>query len=131
LFARAKVTEYGCLVLRSIEARALPFRLQAWLRTLSSQCLEIDGNPSIPENGGPSEMAQRHTLGSLLNHSTKRKNCEFQKQYWTSNALVDKNGTRHTVKESLFLRATREIFPHEQLLVCYGSQVDGFYEIPF
>ena len=113
------------------EARALPVGQRAWLRTLTSQRLEIDGNPSIPENGGPSVMAEKHTLGSLVNHSTKGKNCEFRKEYWTSDSLVDTHGRWGPVKESLFLRATRDIFPHEQLLVCYGSQADGFYQIPF
>jgi SET domain len=131
LFIRAKVTEYGCLVRSAIEARALPPDLRAWLRTLTSQHLEIDGNPSIPVNGGPAVMATKHTIGSFFNHSTKGKNCEFQKEEWTSQSLVDTHGRPGPVKESLFLRATRDIFPHEQLLVDYGSQADGFFQIPF
>jgi SET domain len=112
-----------------VDAKALPTRYQVWMRTLSSMAWEIDGNPELEENGGIATMAGRHIVGSLLNHSKRRKNCVFVGKDWKSPDLKDRYGV--VTQKSMFLQAIRDIFPHEQLLVCYGSQANGFHFIPF
>lgn len=113
----------------SIEARAMPAYLQSWLRTLSSMHTEIDGNPSRFV-GGHSTMAERHLLGSLINHSGRRQNSDFVAVDETSEELQDSIGRQQ--QGALLIKATRNIFKHEQLLVSYGSSARNFSRhVPF
>jgi hypothetical protein len=112
-----------------MEARAMPAHLQAWMRTLSSMHTEIDGNPSR-FIGGYSTMAARHLLGSLINHSFRRQNSDFVPVDETSEELQDARGRQQ--QGALLIKATRNIFKHEQLLVSYGSSAKNFRRhVPF
>ena len=122
------MTEYAGLLLTPDEARTLPAEDQTWIRTLVSSFWEVDGNPSRFTNGHI-EMAQRHVLGSLLNHSVKRRNCTFETEDWESKDLRSVNDL--TYSKCIFIRATRDIYPHEQLLISYGATANRFYRIPF
>jgi hypothetical protein len=122
------VSEYAGLLLNSNEARLLPEEEQTWFRTLVSSFWEIDGNPSRFTNGHI-EMARRHVLGSLVNHSVQRRNCSFETEDWESKDLQSTNGL--TYSKCIFIRATRDIYPHEQLLISYGATANRFYRIPF
>jgi hypothetical protein len=122
------LSEFGGTLLSSEEARSLPSELQAWLRTLSSMFYEIDGNPTRFTNGYI-EMAHRHALGSVINHSFKRQNCSFHTVEWTSKNVFSAKKLKYA--KCIFLKANRNIYPHEQLLVSYGSTANGFYHIPF
>ena len=124
----AYITEYSGVLLDSDEARVLPRDSQSWLRTLSSQFYEIDGNPSLFAEGHI-EMARRHILGSLCNHSDRRQNCLFEIKEWYSKEL--RSTSQQAFMKCTFIRATRDIYPHEQLLVSYGATADSFQHIPF
>lgn len=124
----AWVSEYGGFLVRSEDARRLPPASRAWIRTLSSQFWEVDGNPSLFTEGHI-EMARNHILGSLFNHSLRRQNCSFETEEWRSDDL--KSFDRQVYSKCIFIRATRDIYPHEQLLVSYGASADSFQHIPF
>jgi hypothetical protein len=124
---REWVTEYAGLLITSDEARALPPDNQTWLRTLASSFLEVDGNPSHFPNGHI-DMAQRHVLGLLINHSFKRQNCSFETEDWASQDLVSADGLSYS--KCIFIRATRDILPNEQLLVSYGASASKFPNLP-
>ena len=124
----AFITEYGGVLISASTARAMPAALQAWLRTLSSMHSEIDGNPSRFAEGHIT-MADRHVLGSLLNHSIRRQNTEFFPVDETSPELVDEVGRQQ--QGALLIRATRNIHANEQLLISYGSSAKSFRHIPF
>jgi len=107
----------------------MPVELQAWLRTLSSMHTEIDGNPSHFV-GGYATMAERHVLGSLINHSPNRQNSDFVHLDETSEELFDEMGRQQ--QGALYIKATRNIRKHEQLLVSYGSTAKKFNRyVPF
>jgi len=125
---REWVTEYAGLLITSDEARALPPDNQTWLRTLASSFLEVDGNPSHFPNGHIG-MAHRHVLGSLINHSVKRQNCSFETEDWASEDLKSADGLSYS--KCIFIRATRDIFPNEQLLVSYGTTASEFPNLHF
>jgi hypothetical protein len=120
------VTEYGGMLISPSTARQLPPAMQTWLRTLSSQFWEIDGNP-IHFNGYI-DMAQRHVLGSLINHSFKRQNCSFECEDWDSSDVLSGDGLRFS--KCIFMRATRDIYPNEQLLASYGATAYCFPNLP-
>jgi hypothetical protein len=73
-------------------------------------------------------MAQRHVLGSLINHSFKRQNCSFETEDWASQDLVSADGLSYS--KCIFIRATRDILPNEQLLVSYGASASKFPNLP-
>jgi len=107
----------------------MPAYLRSWLRTLSSMHTEIDGNPSRFV-GGHSTMAERHLLGSLINHSLRRQNCDFVPVDETSEELQDAIGRQQ--QGALLIKATRDILENEQLLVSYGSSASNFRRhVPF
>jgi hypothetical protein len=116
------------LLLNPNEARLLPEEDQTWIRTLASSFWEVDGNPSRFTNGHI-EMARRHVLGSLINHSNRRLNCTFETEDWESKDLRSGNGLAYS--KSIFIRADRDIYPHEQLLISYGATANRFHRIPF
>ena len=124
----AWVSEYAGVLLDADEARALPLESKSWLRTLVSQFWEVDGNPSRFTDGHI-EMARRHVLGSLINHSVKRQNCSFETEEWQSDDLKSYGGLAYP--KCIFIQATRDIYPHEQLLVSYGATSEFFQHIPF
>lgn len=124
-FCSADLSEYGGYLLSAEQARALPPESQAWLRTLSSMFYELDGNPSRFTNAHI-EMAQRHVLGSLINHSFRRQNCLFASEEWSSPDVMSGKYFK-----CIFIRATRNIYAHEQLLISYGTTANGFPHIPF
>lgn len=112
----------------SIPAGGLPPASRAWIRTLSSQFWEVDGNPNLFTEGHI-EMARNHILGSLFNHSIRRQNCSFETEEWRSDDL--KSFDCQVYSKCIFIRATRDIYPNEQLLDSYGASADSFQHIPF
>jgi hypothetical protein len=116
------------LLLEPHEARLLPEEAQTWIRTLASSFWEVDGNPSHFSEGHI-EMARKHVLGSLVNHSVRRRNCTFETEDWESIHLRSTKGLAYS--KSIFIRATRDIYPHEQLLISYGTTANRYRLIPF
>jgi hypothetical protein len=105
----------------------MPEEAQTWIRTLVSSFWEVDGNPSHFSEGHI-EMAQKHVLGSLVNHSVRRRNCTFETEDWASQDLMSADGLSYS--KCIFIRATRVIFPNEQLLVSYGASASKFPNLP-
>lgn len=106
----------------------MPPESQIWIRTLASSFWEIDGNPSNFTNGHIT-MANRHVLGSLVNHSFKRRNCSFHLEDWESPDLRSDDGL--TYSKCIFIIADRDIYPHEQILISYGAIGNRFDNVPF
>jgi hypothetical protein len=87
---------------------------------------DIDGNPHLPENGGVVGLANSHSVGSLLNHSRENAKCIYWKRDLHSARLVSIDGSN--VLGCVFIRSSRDIRRHEQLLINYEPKTAALIE---
>jgi hypothetical protein len=89
----------------------------------------IDGNPGHPMNGGIKGLAHMHCLGSMANHS-KDDNAEYEEILNTVTPrayleLLHENQEECGQWPCTVLRATKDIFPDQQILCDYEPTTAG------
>lgn len=95
----------------------LPDEMRRWIRTLQFNVTDIDGNPNQDFNGGIVGLANSHAVGSLLNHSRDYAKTVYWVRDLHSPYLHSPDGTR--VIGCVFIRAIKDIYKHEHLLINY------------
>ena len=104
-------------------------RDKRWYRTVNSMFAHIDGNPGHHMNGGITGLAYMHCLGSMANHS-KDDNAEYEEILNTVTPrayleLLHENEEECGQWPCTVLRATKDIFPDQQILCDYEPTTAG------
>ena len=128
---RQPITEYGRVFVER-ETIVGDGRETRWLRTVVLNRVDIDGNPSIRQNGGIRGLADVHCLGSMGNHG-RRKTADYKIYDYTScQALIDlENNIDVSMGKCMVLLASRDIQKDEQIICNYGPNAAKDMDIPF
>jgi hypothetical protein len=88
----------------------------------------LDGNPSLPENGGAEGLARRHCCASLMNHTEIQSHRNAMFIDLPNHIDADTIFVGHKADEGIIgivlLVATRDIESYEQVLGNYQSGAD-------
>ena len=123
------IAQYGCVLRTRAGSKALPKHEQAWLKTHMSGDVDIDGNPSLPQNGGIVNLARRHCAASLMNHSfnARHRNAKFTELHLHISTDLEWFGmqvSKGSIIGIMILEATRDIESYEQILGDYMNGKD-------